>query len=149
MMRLGSMCLAIAVGVGLSAGPVVAGQDTQRRLVAPVRGEAAVEITAPDTKVGGNDVITTFRVKNVSTGPIAGFRVAEDWYKGNEALSGDTFRYMRPLQVGEVIEVTLKVPRSRVVGARNRYQFSHANGTIKPTTVKSLELTKKPDGTTN
>ena len=149
MMRLGYKIVAIALGVGLSASSVVAGQTTQRKLVAPVRGEAAVEITAPDTKVGGTEVITKIRVKNVANGPIAGFRVSEDWFKGNDALSGDAYRHPRPLQVGEVIEVTLTVPRSRVAGARNRYQFSHANGDIKPTTVKTLELpktepTKKP-----
>jgi hypothetical protein len=36
----------------------------------------------------------------------------------------------------------LTVPRSRVVGARNQYQFSHANGAIKPKQVKSLDLPK-------
>ena len=144
MMRLSSMIVAIAFGVGLSASSVIAGQDAPRKLVAPVRGTAAVEITAPDTKVGAADVVTKFRVKNVSSGPIAGFRVAEDWFKGNEALSGDVYRHPRPFQPNEVIEVTLTVPRARVTGARNRYQFSHANGDIKPTTVKSLELPKKP-----
>jgi len=146
MMRLGFNMVAIALGVGLSASSVVAEHTTQRKLVAPVRGDAAIEHTAPDTKVGAKEVVTKIRVKNVSNGPIAGFRIAEDWFKGNEALSGDMYRHPRPLQVGEVIEITLTVPRARVAGARNRYQFSHANGDIKPTTVKSLEL-PKPDPT--
>ena len=144
MMRLSSMIAAIALGVGLSASSAVAGQAAPRKLVAPVRGTAAVEITTPDTKLGGTEVVTKIRVKNVSNGPIAGFRVAEDWYKGTDALSGDVYRHPRPFQPGEVIEVTLTVPRARVVGAVSRYQFSHANGDIKPTTVKSLELPKKP-----
>lgn len=141
-MRLGTQLLAIALGVGLSASAVVAAEQATRKLVSPVRGEAEVEITAPDTKVAGSEVVTTFRVKNVSSGPIAGFKVQENWFKGTDALSGDTFRHMRPLREGEVIEVTLKVPRARVVGARNQYQFSHANGTIKPKTVKTLDLPK-------
>jgi hypothetical protein len=144
MMRLGSLVVAIALGVGLSASSVVAGQDAPRKLVAPVRGDAAVEITAPDTKVVGNDVVTKIRVKNVSTGPIAGFRIEENWFKGGEALSGDSYRHGRPLQVNEVIEITLTVPRARVVGARNQYQFSHANGAVKPKTVKTLDLPKPP-----
>lgn len=144
MMRLGSLMMAMALGVGLSAGPALAEQEAPRRLVAPVRGEAAVEITAPNTRVTTKEVITTFRVKNVSPAPIAGFRVEENWFKGNTAIGGDIYRHPRPFRPDEVIEITLSVPRDRVVGARNQYQFSHANGTIKPTTVKSLELTKPP-----
>jgi hypothetical protein len=147
MMRLGSKIVAIALGVGLSASSVVAEQTTQRKLIAPVRGEAAVELTQPDTRVVGNDVVTKIRVKNTSTGPIAGFKVDENWFKGSDALSGDSYRHGRPLQVNEVIEITLTVPRARVTGARNQYQFSHANGTIKPTPVKTLDL-PKPDPTT-
>jgi hypothetical protein len=147
MMRLGSKIVAIALGVGLSASSVVAEPTTQRKLIAPVRGEATVELTQPDTRVVGSDVVTKIRVKNTSTGPIAGFKVDENWFKGSDALSGDSYRHARPLQVNEVIEITLTVPRARVVGARNQYQFSHANGTIKPTPVKTLDL-PKPDPTT-
>jgi hypothetical protein len=142
MMRLGSKIVAIVLGVGLSASAVVAEQT--RRLIAPMRGEATVELTSPDTRVVGSDVVTKIRVKNTSTLPIAGFKVDENWFKGKDALSGDSYRHARPLQVNEVIEITLTVPRSRVVGARNQYQFSHANGTIKPTPVKTLDL-PKPD----
>ena len=145
MMRLGFKIVAIALGVGLSASSVVA-EPTQRKLIAPVRGEAAVELTQPDTRVVGNDVVTKIRVKNTSNGPIAGFKVDENWFKGSDALSGDSYRHARPLQVNEVIEITLTVPRARVIGARNQYQFSHANGTIKPTPVKTLDL-PKPDPT--
>jgi hypothetical protein len=138
MMRLGSFVVAIALGVGLSASSVVAGQDAPRKLVAPVRGEAVVEVTAPDTKIGATDIVTKIRVKNVSKGPIAGFRITETWYKGQDALAGDVYRHPRPIQMDEVIEATLTVPRSRVVGARNRYDFTHANGSIKANSVKTL-----------
>jgi hypothetical protein len=138
MMRLGSVVAAIALGVGLSASSVVAGQDAPRKLLAPVRGEAVVEVTAPDTKIGATDIVTKIRIKNVSRGPIAGFKIVETWYKGQEALSGDVYRHPRPIQTDEVIEATLTVPRNRVVGARNRYDFTHANGAIKANSVKSL-----------
>src|SRR5262245_26110140 len=144
MKRLGSMILAIAVGAILSSSTLPAAQDAPRKLVAPVRGEANVELTQPDTKIVGNDVVTTFKVKNVSSGPIAGFKVQENWFKGpsGDALSGDEYRHPRPFQVNEVIQVKLTVPRARVVGARNQYQFSHANGTIKAKSVKTLDLPK-------
>jgi hypothetical protein len=145
MKRLGSMTVAIALGAGLSASSVVAQQEgAQRKLVAPVRGEAQVEITPPDTRVMGNEVVSTIRVKNVSSGPIAGLRVEENWYKGTNPVGGDSYRHPRPLPVGEVIVVQLKSPRAAIVGARNQFQFTHANGTVKPKTVKSLELPKKP-----
>jgi hypothetical protein len=148
MMRVSSLIVAIALGAGLSASPVVADQDAPRRLVAPVRGEAVVEVTPPDTKIGATEIVTKIRMKNVSKGPIAGLRITETWFKGQEALAGDVYRHPRPIQVDEVIEATLTVPRGRVVGARNRYDFVHANGTIKANSVKTLpapaDATKKP-----
>jgi hypothetical protein len=141
MMRLGPLVVAVTLGVGLST--VASAQaPAPRKLVAPMRGEAAVEITPPNTRAAGNDIVTTIRVKNVSSAPIAGFRVEENWYKGNDAISGDTYRHRTPLQPGEVIEIRLTTPRARIVGARNQYQFSHANGTVKPTAVKTLDLPK-------
>jgi hypothetical protein len=151
MMRVSSLIVAMTLGAGLSATAVVTGQDAPRKLVAPVRGEAVVEVTPPDTKIGATEIVTKIRMKNVSKGPIAGLRITETWYKGQEALAGDVYRHPRPVQVDEVIEATLTVPRSRVVGARNRYDFVHANGTVKSNAVKTLpapaDATKKPPTT--
>ena len=138
----GSLLMTLAFGVGWS--PSVAAQDAGRKLVAPVRGEAVIEITSPDTNLKGDPVVTTIRVKNVSTGPIAGFKIQENWFKAGEPLSGDEYRHPRPLLVNEVVEIKLSVPRGRVVGARNQYQFSHANGTIKTKPVKTLAAPPKP-----
>ena len=146
MKRLGSLIVVTAVATAIAGGVSFAQAPPAKKLVAPVRGEASVEITAPDTKLGKDEVVTTIRVKNTSKAPIAGFRIEENWFKGSDAIGGDSYRHPRPLQVGEVIQIQLKTPRSRVVGARNQYQFSHANGTVKPTTVKKLDL---PKPTTN
>jgi hypothetical protein len=147
MMRLGSPMAIVALGVGLSAGAAVADQNTAPKLVAPVRGEALVEITKPDTKPGAKEVVTTMLIRNASKSPIAGLKVDENWYKGNNAVGGDSYRHPRPLQPGEVIQVTLRVPRANIVGARNQYQFTHANGTVKVTTVPKLEPPKPPKPT--
>jgi hypothetical protein len=146
MKRLGSLIVRAAAMTAVSVGVSFAAQTAPpaKKLVAPVRGEATVEITAPDTKLGKDEIITTIRVRNTSKAPIAGFKVEENWFKGNDAIGGDSYRHPRPLQVGEIIQITLKTPRARVVGARNQYQFSHANGTIKPTTVKKLDVPKPP-----
>ncbi len=144
MMRLGSLLVAIAVGSGLSAGSAYAEQTTARKLVAPVRGVANVELTPPDTRVVGNNVVTTIRVKNVSSGPIAGFRVEENWFdRSRQAVPGDIYRHPRPLPPGEVIEIRLTTPRKAGMGD-NRYNFTHANGEIKTTVVKKLDLPKPP-----
>jgi hypothetical protein len=142
MMRPRSMLVAIALGVSLTAGFAVAEQAAPRKLVAPVRGVANIELTAPDTKVVGNNVVTTIRVKNVASGPIAGFRVEENWFdRARQAVPGDIYRHPRPLPVGEVIEIKLTTPRKPGMGD-NRYNFSHANGEIKTTVVPKLELPK-------
>ena len=142
MKRLGLMIVAVAVAAGVSAGSARAGQEAPRKLVAPVRGVANIELTAPDTKVVGNNVVTTIRVKNVSSGPIAGFRVVENWFdRSRQSLPGDTFRYPRPMAPGEVIVVTLTTPRKPGMGD-NRYDFSHANGEIKTKVVPKLDLPK-------
>src|SRR5688572_11183612 len=141
MKRLGSMILAVAVATGLSVTAALAEQAASRpKLIAPVRGVAVVEITAPNTNLkGGAEIITTIRVKNVSGGPIAGFKVEENWYKGQDPVGGDSYRHPRPLQPNEVIDITLKTPRARIIGARNQYQFSHANGEIKAKTVPKID----------
>ena len=110
-----------------------------RKLVSPVRGVATIEYTQPQAKRDGTFVITTFKVKNVATAPIAGFKVDEFWYDkaGNTVTGAPTFRHRAPLQPGEVIEVVLKVPVNPQMN-RNQYKFAHANGDIKPTRVAKL-----------
>jgi hypothetical protein len=142
MMRLGSMMVTVALGTGLAAPGASAGQEPPRKLVAPVRGEALIEITKPDTRVLPTEVVTTILIRNVSSAPIAGLTVQENWFKGNEPMSGDSYRHRRPLQVGEVIRVTLRTPRKIAAGRANQYQFSHANGVVKPTVVPKLQESK-------
>ncbi|MBA3269101.1 MAG: hypothetical protein H0T71_01210 [Acidobacteria bacterium] len=144
MKHVGLMIVALTVGVSLSGGPAGAVQDAPRKLVAPVRGEANIELTAPDTKVVGNNVVTTIRVRNVAKGPIAGFRVTENWFdRDRNAVPGDVYRHPRPIAPNEVVTVTLTTPRRAGMGD-NRYDFSHANGSIKTAVVKTLPAPAKP-----
>lgn len=117
------------------------GTAAPRKLVSPVRGVAAIEYTQPQAKRDGTNtfVITTFRVKNIASAPIAGFKVDEFWYDkaGNSVTGSPTFRHPKPLQPGEVIAVTLKVPVNPQMNS-NTYKFAHANGDIKPTRVAKL-----------
>jgi hypothetical protein len=110
------------------------------RLAPPIRGEAELGYTKPVSKRSpdGKFVVTTIKVKNMSQGSIAGLKVDEYWYdKAGDPVTGDTFRYRKPLQPGEVIEVTLRTPVNPKMD-RNQYKFEHANGTIKTKALPKL-----------
>jgi hypothetical protein len=115
-----------------------AAQAAPRKLISPVRGDAAVEYTKPNTKVAGTEVVTVIMVKNVSAAPIAGFKLEESWIDKAGTLSGgDTYRHPKPFMPGEVITVTLRTPRNARM-ASNSYKFSHANGDVRPKVVPKL-----------
>ena len=102
------------------------------KLVAPIRGVAELGYIKPVSKREGNVIVTTIKVKNLASGAIAGLKVEEYWYdKAGETVAGaQPFRYRKPLQPGEVIDVVLRVPTVPKMD-RNQYKFEHANGTIK------------------
>jgi hypothetical protein len=138
MRRLGHLLIAAAAMATL----VGTAQAQERRLIAPVRGEAQLDITKPNTRVVSGEVVTTITVRNASSGAIAGLRVDENWYdKGGNPVGGDTYRHPRPLREGEVVTITLTTPRRPTMDT-NRYEFTHANGTIKTNIVPKIEEPK-------
>ena len=129
--------MAIGVAVLVVAGAAVWAQAP--KVMAPIYGEAKLEITKPATKMAGNEVITTFMLKNMESVPIAGLKIDEFWYDtGGIPLGTTTYRHPRPLQPGEVIAVTLKTNRVPKI-SRNKVGFTHAHGTIKQTVVPKLQ----------
>jgi hypothetical protein len=125
-----------------AAAPAQSAPAERPRLVAPVRGVAQIGYTKPVVKRGkveGKDfVITTMQIKNMASGPIAGLKVDDFWYdKGGNPLPSDSYRHPRPLQPNEVITVTLETPADPRMN-RNQWQFSHANGEIKPVLVAKM-----------
>ena len=52
-------------------------------------------------------MVTRIKVKNLSKGPLIGFKADEYWYSAKgEAISGSpTFRHPKPFMPNEVIEV--------------------------------------------
>ena len=145
LLALAGAFLLVASSAALQAQAAPAGQaapTAKPRMTPPVRGVANLAYTKPVVKAGkieGKDfIITTFQVKNMATGSIAGFKVDEFWYdKAGDPVTGDSFRHPKPLQPGEVITVTLETPRNPKMNS-NRYNFSHANGEIKPTLQAKL-----------
>lgn len=134
-MRQSLRVVTMVVAVSLSGGVAAA-----QKLIAPVRGNAKIEMTKPNTKVSAREIVTTFLIKNIEAAPIAGLKVEENWYdKAGNPVMGDTFRNLKPLQPGEVITVTFKTPRSPAM-QRNQYLFSHANGIIKQQVVPKIDV---------
>ena len=141
MIRPSQRVLATVAAFGLLLAPVAAQTPAApRKLISPQRGEANVEITKPDTKLSGKEVVTVLMVKNVSPAPIAGLKIEENWYdKAGTPQGGDVYRHPRPLMPNEVIRVQLTTPRRPTMNS-NQYQFTHANGNIKTKVVPKLEL---------
>ena len=134
--------LAIAFVFGSS---IAGAQQPPTKFVAPIKGAAQIEYLAPQVKADGKDmIVTTIKVKNVSSGAIVGFKVDEFWYdaKGQPVTGSQTFRHPKPLLPGETVDVILRVPRVATMKS-NSYLFAHANGTIKPTKVAKF-TEKKP-----
>lgn len=139
-----SLCTVLALTGGLLLGGGAASAQAPApapttKLISPVRGEAELGYLKPVTKREGNMIVTTIKVKNLATGPIAGLKVDEFWYdKGGEPVTGaQPFRYRKALMPGEVIDVVLKVPTNPKMD-RNQYKFEHSNGTIKTKLLPKL-----------
>jgi hypothetical protein len=118
------------------AAPAQGAPAAPAKFVPPIRGEAPVSMTKPVTKRLNDEVVTTFKVKNPSaTGSIAGLKISEFWYdKDGNPVSGDEFRWRKPLLPGEVIDVELRSPVNPKM-ARSQYKFEQANGGVKPQVV--------------
>jgi hypothetical protein len=119
--------------------PAQAAPAAKAKFVPPIRGLAEIQVTRPNTKRAGKEIVTIMKVKNVSTtGSIAGLKLDEFWYdKAGTVVTGDTYRHQKPLMPGEVIEITLRTPSDPRMNT-NSYNFSHANGKISAKPVPKL-----------
>ena len=142
-----TVALAAAIGfliapAAFAQTPAPAAPAAPRKLISPIRGEATVEFTRPNTTRKGANVITVMVIKNTSAQPIAGFRLEESWAdKSGNLAGGDTYRHPKPLMPGEVITVTLTTPANPRM-ASNSFNFIHANGTVKPRSVPKIDVPK-------
>jgi hypothetical protein len=129
---------ATATFAGQTPAPAPAPPAAPKKLISPMRGEANIEYTKPNTKVTGTEVVTVITAKNTSTAPIAGFKVEENWYdKGGTPVGGDLYRHPKPFMPNEIITITLRTPKKPTMQT-NQYIFTHANGTIKLKLVPKL-----------
>ena len=139
MIRLAYAAAAVLVILALSIGVVVA----QVKPMAPIKGDAEIQLLQPKAEPDhkANVVRTTIKLKNNSpTGSIAGLKVIQYWWdKANtpQPVMSASQRLKKPLQPGEEATITLECPLDPKM-YRDSYQFEHANGKIKPKTVKKF-----------
>ena len=108
-------------------------------LVATIRGPGQVGYLQPVSRRQRNEMVTTFRVQNNSTGALAAFKVDEFWYdRAGDTVAGGSFRMPKPFLPGQIIEVELRIPRDRRM-SRNNYEFSHKNGVIEATLFEEMD----------
>jgi hypothetical protein len=142
--------VATLVGVSL-AGPSLLAQKAPemkpilagRKVEPPLKGQADVEYVQPVTKRNGDVVTTTIKVKNTSASPLARLSVAETWFdKSNGIVASSTGALDKALEPGAIDTITIQTPWSAKMNG-NGYNFTHANGTVKPKRVAKLEDTSK------
>jgi hypothetical protein len=112
-----------------------------KKTAPPLRGVAELGFVQT-AKLDGNDVVTTFQVKNMSaTNAIVGLQITEFWYdKAGAPLqgTGDRQRLRAPLQPLGVTTIILRSPK--VAGMTSpQYKFEHNNGTVKPVKLKQIK----------
>ena len=141
--------IATLVGVSL-AGPSLVAQKAPemkpllagKKVEPPIKGQAEIEFTTPATKRNGDVVTTNIKVKNVSAAPIARLSISETWFdKGQAQVASSSGSLDKPLNPGAVETVTIQTPWNAKMNG-NSWQFSHANGTIKPKRVAKLDEPK-------
>jgi hypothetical protein len=142
--------IATLVGVSL-AGPSLMAQKAPemksilagKKVDPPIKGQAEIEFTTPATKRNGDVVTTNIKVKNVSNAPIARLSISETWFdKGQTQVASSQGALDKPLNPGAIDTVTIQTPWNAKMNG-NSWQFSHANGTVKPKRVAKLEDTSK------
>jgi len=115
-----------------------------KKLTPPIRGQAEVDFTTPVTKREKDMVITKIQVKNTSNAPIPRLTITETWYDaGGATVGGGKGAINGLLQPGEVQTLVIETPYNAKMKSNN-YNFSHANGTIKPHKVAKMGDEKEP-----
>ena len=110
-----------------------------KKFTPPIKGTADVEYTKPITKRDKDMVVTRIMVKNISNAPIPRLTIDETWYaKDGQIVTGGKGFINGLLQPGEVKTIEIQTPYNAKMNANN-WNFSHANGQVKPHQVKALD----------
>ena len=113
--------------------PVLAG----KKFTPPFKGQADVDFTQPVTKNVNGMVTTTIQVKNTMNAPLLRLTIDETWYDAAGGLVTGGKGIVNRLEPGEVGTVKIETPFNKSMKANN-YNFTHANGTVKPHKVAKM-----------
>src|SRR3954468_19067904 len=108
-----------------------------KKFTPPFKGQAELDYTKPVTKNEKGMVTTTIMVKNNAPGPLLRLTIDETWYDDKGGLVTGGKGVVNRLEPGEVATVKIETPFNAKMKANN-YNFSHANGTVKPHKVAKL-----------
>jgi hypothetical protein len=108
-----------------------------KKFTPPFKGQADVDFTKPVSKNEKGMVTTTIMVKNNAAGPLLRLTVDETWYDAAGGLVTGGKGIINRLEAGEVGTIKIETPYNPKMKANN-YNFTHANGTIKPHAVAKL-----------
>lgn len=134
----------ISAGAYAQTAPPMTSVLAGKKLTPPLKGQAEVDYTKPVTKREKDMVVTKIQVKNMSPAPIPRLTITETWYdKGGATVAGGKGVINGMLQPGEVQTITIETPFNAKMSANN-YNFTHANGTVKPHAVTKLGDEKEP-----
>ena len=143
-----AIALAVAAALVAPASMSLEAQGTPaavlKKSAPPLRGQAELGFIQT-AKLEGNDIVTTFQVKNMSaTNSLVGLQISEFWYdKAGNPLqgTGDRQRLRAPLQPLDVATIVLRSPK--VPGMTTpQYKFEQNNGTVKPVSMKTAKVLK-------
>lgn len=108
-----------------------------KKFTPPFKGQAEVDFTKPVTKRDKDMVVTTLQVKNTMNAPLLRLTIDETWYDKAGGLVTGGKGVVNRIEPGEVATVKIETPFNAKMAANN-YNFSHANGTVKPHRVEKM-----------
>ena len=141
--------LASAAAAQNPAPPPMTSVLAGKKFTPPFKGQADIDFTKPKTSQSKDHkmVITTIEVKNNANAPLLRLTVDETWYDKAGGLVTGGKGVVNRLEPGEVAVVKIETPYDAKMSANN-YNFSHANGTVKPHRVEKMtaagEAPKEP-----
>src|SRR3954463_2719905 len=139
-------CAAALVGASLVAtalfaqtpqAPPMTSVLAGKKFTPAFKGQADIDYTKPVTKRDKDMVVTTIMVKNNAVGPLLRLTIDETWYDAGGGLVTGGKGVVARLEPGEVATGKIETPFNAKMKANN-YNFTHANGTIKPHAVPKL-----------
>jgi len=121
----------VAVHAQTPAAPPMTSVLAGKKFTPPFKGQADVDFIKPVTKNVKGMVTTTIQVKNTTNAPLLRLTVDETWYDKAGGLVTGGKGVVNRLEPGEVATVKIETPFDPKMSANN-YNFTHANGTVKP-----------------